>query len=93
MPTFYIFKYSYSGWLKIKILALSKDGKYISGNEKPLRLQQAESIYDNLPEEQKEGALNFLKMLELIETVDIDIALNDGDIFDWCGGKELIKLV
>ena len=41
----------------IKILSSSKDEKYISGKEKSLRLQQAEAIYDNLPEEQKKEHL------------------------------------
>lgn len=75
----------------IKILASSKDEKYINGKEKSLRLQQAESIYESLPEEQKEWALNFHKILGSIENVDIDRALNDGDIFDWCGGIETIE--
>ena len=75
----------------IKILASSKDEKYINGKEKSLRLQQAESIYDSLEEEQKEGALNFHKMLESIDNVDIDKTLNDGDTFDWCGCIEIIE--
>lgn len=75
----------------IKILASSKDEKYINGREKSLRLQQAESIYDTLPQEEKEGALNFHRMLESIENVDVDITLNDGDTFDWCGGIEIIE--
>lgn len=75
----------------IKILASSKDEKYINGKEKSLRLQQAESIYESLPEEQKEWALNFHKILGPIENVDIDRALNDGDIFDWCGSIETIE--
>lgn len=75
----------------IKILASSKDEKYISGKEKSLRLQQAELIYDSLPEEEKEGALNFHKMLESIDNVEVDVTLDDGDIFDWCGGVEIVE--
>ena len=30
-------------------------------------------------------------MLESIENVDVDITLNDGDTFDWCGGIEIIE--
>lgn len=44
-----------------------------------------------MSEEQKEWALNFHKTLELIESVDIDRTLNDGDTFDWCGGIEIIE--
>lgn len=76
---------------KVKILASAKDEKYINGQEKSLRLQQAESIYDSLPEELKEGALNFQRMLESIENVNVDIKLNDGDKFDFCGGIEIIE--
>jgi len=75
----------------VKILSSIIDEKYISGKEKSLRLQQAESVYDELPEEQKEGAMNFQKMLESIENIEVDILLKDGDKFDWCGGMEIIE--
>ena len=75
----------------VKILSSIIDEKYISGKEKSLRLQQAESVYDKLPEEQKEGAMNFQKMLESIENIEVDMLLKDGDKFDWCGGIEIIE--
>lgn len=75
----------------IKIVASSKDEKYINGKEKSLRLKQAESIFDSLPEEQKEWALNFQKTLESVDNVDVDIVLNDGDTFECCGGIEIIE--
>lgn len=80
-----------SKYPNIKILSSKRDERYISGKEKSLRLQQAESIYDSLPEEQKEWALNFQKKLESVENVDVDIELNDGDKFDCCGGVEIIE--
>jgi glyoxylase-like metal-dependent hydrolase (beta-lactamase superfamily II) len=80
-----------SNYPNMKILASEKDEKYISGKEKSLRLQQAELIYDSLPEEQKDWALNFQKTLESVENVDVDVALNDGDKFDCCGGIEIIE--
>lgn len=75
----------------VKILSSIIDEKYINGKEKSLRLQQAELIYDKLPEEQKEGAMNFQKMLESIENIEVDMLLKDGDKFDWCGGMEIIE--
>lgn len=75
----------------VKILSSIIDAEYISGKEKSLRLQQAESIYDKLPKEQKENAMNFQKMLESIESVKVDMLLKDGDKFDWCGGIEIIE--
>ncbi|WP_129598301.1 MBL fold metallo-hydrolase [Anaerophilus nitritogenes] len=76
---------------KIKILSSIKDEKYISGKAKSLRLQQAESIYDQLPEQYKEEAKNFHNMLESIETVHVDMLLKDKHTFDWCGGIEIIE--
>jgi glyoxylase-like metal-dependent hydrolase (beta-lactamase superfamily II) len=75
----------------VKILSSIIDEKYISGKEKSLRLQQAESVYDKLLEKQKEGAMNFQKMLESIENIEVDMLLKDGDKFDWCGGIEIIE--
>lgn len=75
----------------VKILASSKDEKYINGTAKSLRLQQAESVYNSLHDGQKEAALNFHKLLESINNVDVDIALNDGDKFDCCGGIEIVE--
>lgn len=75
----------------VKILSSIIDEKYINGKEKSLRLQQAELIYDKLPEEQNEGALSFQKMLESIENIEVDMLLKDGDKFDWCGGMEIIE--
>ncbi len=75
----------------IKILSSIIDEKYISGKEKSLRLQQAESIDDKLAEEQRESSMNFQKTLKSVENIEVDILLNDGDKFDWCGGIEIIE--
>lgn len=74
----------------IKILSSIDEAKYISGEEKSLRLQQAEAIYDGLPEEQKENARNFQRLLESIENVEVDLCLREGDFFPWCGGVEIV---
>lgn len=74
----------------IKILSSLDEAKYISGEEKSLRLQQAEAIYDGLPEEQKENARNFQRLLESIENVEVDLCLREGDFFPWCGGVEIV---
>ena len=74
----------------IKVLSSIDDEKYISGKEKSLRLQQAESIYDNLPEDQKENAKQFQQFIESIENVQVDVCLRDKDSFSWCGGVEIV---
>ena len=75
----------------IKVLTSLEDERYVSGKEKSLRLQQAEAIFDMLPEEQKEGARGFQALLESIENVPVDICLNHKDFFPWCGGIEVIE--
>jgi glyoxylase-like metal-dependent hydrolase (beta-lactamase superfamily II) len=75
----------------IQILASKEDEAYINGSKKSLRLQQAESIYDSLPEVEKEKAEGFHKILESVESCNVDIGLNDGDRFDFCGGIEIIS--
>lgn len=75
----------------IEILSSKEDETYISGKKKSLRLQQAESIYNSLSEVEKEKAKDFQKMLESVESCDVDICLKDRDYFDFCGGIEVIS--
>lgn len=75
----------------IKILSSCDDEKYISGNEKSLRLQQAEAIYDKIPDDQKQYAMQFHKLLESIESANVDICLKDKDYLNMCGGIEIIS--
>lgn len=75
---------------KCKVLASAQEERYISGKQKSLRLEQAEAIYDTLPEDRKQAAKQFQRFLEEVETVEVDQTLNDGDIFPWCGGIEII---
>jgi glyoxylase-like metal-dependent hydrolase (beta-lactamase superfamily II) len=75
----------------IRVLSSLDDEKYISGKEKSLRLQQAEAIYDKIPDDQKPYAMEFHKLLESIEPVNVDICLKDKDYFNWCGGIEIIS--
>lgn len=75
----------------VKILSSIEEEKYISGKEKSLRLQQAEAIYDKLPEEKKKEARAFHTLIESIECVEVDVCLKDKDFFSWCGGIEIIS--
>ena len=43
-----------------------------------------------LPEDQKEHAQKRIAMLRLIEPVDVDVLLEDGDVLDVCGGIEVV---
>jgi glyoxylase-like metal-dependent hydrolase (beta-lactamase superfamily II) len=74
----------------IAIISSYDDEKYISGKEKSLRLQQAESLHDSLPQNQKKDAENFQKLLKSVECVKVDTMVKDKDILPWCGGVEVI---
>ena len=58
---------------------------YIEGQLKSLRLVQAESIYDTLPEERKEWARGFHKYLSEIESVTVDRTVKEGEAIDQLG--------
>ncbi|WP_195262964.1 MBL fold metallo-hydrolase [Clostridium sp. 1001275B_160808_H3] len=75
----------------IEVLSSYIESRYISGEEKSLRLKQAEFIYDTIPEEDKEEARNFQHMLESIENVKVDTVLKDKEKLEWCGGVEIIE--
>ncbi|MDF2504070.1 MBL fold metallo-hydrolase [Clostridium sp.] len=74
----------------VLIISSNIEEKYISGREKPLRLQQAEDLYHSLPEEQKSSAYEFHKLLQSIKPVKVDLLVEDQEIFPWCGGTEII---
>lgn len=74
----------------IKVIASEIDAPYIEGKEKSLRLVQAESIYDTLPDERKEWAKQFHDYLSRIEPVGVDIKVKDGDVIDSSGEVEII---
>lgn len=75
----------------IEIISSYEEEKYISGKKKSLRLEQAERIYDSLPESEKEGARMFQRLLENVETVKVDICIEDKFCFNLCGGVEIIE--
>lgn len=74
----------------VKVYASPIEAGYISGKVKSVRLQQAEEQLEFFPEEQKEHAQKRIDMLKLIEPVDIDGFLHDGDRLDVCGGIEVV---
>ena len=75
---------------KIKIIASEIEAPYIEGVKKSLRLSQAESLYDTLPEERKAWARNFQSYLSGIEPVKVDLCVNDGDVLDVRGDVAVV---
>lgn len=66
----------------IKVVASEFEAPYLMGVKSSLRLQQALSIYDSLPEDRKEWARNFHAYLESIESVNVDVVVREGAFID-----------
>ena len=74
----------------IKIYATKVEAPYISAQEIPLRLRQAQEMQKMLPPERQNFGKAFCDMLRRVEPVQVDEFLHDGDQIDWCGGCRII---
>lgn len=74
----------------IMVASGSTEAPYISGRCKSLRLEQAEAMQANLPEEQKAFGLAFCNLLKNVRPVPVDLEVEDGDVLDWCGGCTVV---
>lgn len=75
---------------EIQIISSEKEEPYISGKQKPMRLEQAEALQEGLSGDEKEFGENFCNLLRSIEPAVVDHTVRGGDEFDWCGGCEII---
>lgn len=74
----------------IEILSSELERPYISGDRKNLRLQQAEDLQSQLPDDQKDFGLQFCARLKQVQPVSVDRVVSPGELFDWGGGCEII---
>jgi len=74
----------------VVVVASEKEAPFITGRQKSLRLKQAEEFQKTLPEEQKAFGEAFCKVLRDVQSAEVDHIVNDGDIFDWCGGCRIV---
>lgn len=81
------FKSKYPG---IRIMASSTETPYISGNQKSLRLEQAEQMQKTLPSEQQAFGEAFCDLLRTVKPVQIDCQLNVDDLLPFCGGCQVV---
>lgn len=63
----------------INIISSITESKYISGEKKSQRLEQAESIFHTLPDEAKPGAIQFQESLSNMQCVKVDTLVSDTD--------------
>lgn len=76
---------------QMKIYASQVEAPFISAQEKPLRLRQAEEMQKLLPPEQQGFGKAFCELLRRVEPVEVDVFLHDGDWMDWCGGCRILE--
>ncbi len=74
----------------ITVIASKTEEPYIAGKKKSLRLLQAEALQQQLPPEQQGFGEAFCAMLRRVRPVPVDVVVEDGDQFDWCGGCQII---
>lgn len=69
----------------LKVYAPEKEAVSITGSRKSARLQQAEDLFDSLPEEHQAGARQFQELLRSVKPVPVDHVisnLTDGFLFN-----------
>jgi glyoxylase-like metal-dependent hydrolase (beta-lactamase superfamily II) len=74
----------------IEIIAFELEAPYIEGIKKSLRLEQAESTFDSLRDEEKPHAEQFIHLLQSIEPVPVDRTVSNNERLPWCGGINII---
>lgn len=75
---------------RLKIYSSAIEAPFISAQQKPLRLQQAEELQKTLPPKQQEFGNAFCEMLRRVEPVEVDVFLYNEECLDWCGGCRII---
>ncbi len=76
---------------RVKIYASAVEAPFISAQEKPLRLCQAEEMQKTLSPEQQDFGKAFCDMLRRVEPVQVDDFLRDGEHMDWCEGCRILE--
>ena len=74
----------------LKIYTSEWEEAYVAGRERSLRLQQAEDLFDCLPEEQKESALAFQELLKSMQPVQVDAVFADNKELPFLPGVQVI---
>lgn len=75
----------------INIIASRIEAPYIAGEEKSLRLEQAEKLQNTLNEEQRSFGEAFCKILRSIKPAKVDLLVSNGEVMNWCGGCEIVS--
>lgn len=74
----------------INIIAHELEAPYIEGKKKSLRLVQAESTFNELSDEEKPYAEQFISLLQSIEPATVYQTVSHKERLPWCGGIEIV---
>jgi len=74
----------------IEIISHELEKPYIEGKKKSLRLEQAESTLNEIPEAYRSSAEQFIQFLQSIETVGVDVSVSSAEVLPWCDGIEVV---
>lgn len=69
-----------SKYPNIKIIASASEEPYISGKKKNLRLEQGEKLLESLPENEKQGGIEFCERVKKCLPVEVDEKVFDFDM-------------
>lgn len=72
------------------MLCSKEQSPFVTGKSKSLRLIQAETLQDSLPEGEKEAGLAFQAFISSIEPIQDITSLSTGDVLHCCGDIEII---
>ena len=74
----------------VQVIATEIEKEYIEDKKTPVRLIQAEENLKTATDENRETIVSRIEMLKSLEPGRVDITAKDGDVFDWCGGVQII---
>lgn len=87
MGNLFAFKEKYPD---VIIVTSEKEADYVSGKKEFERLTHAQSILDTMSKEEQGDWEAFIELLKTIKPVAVDVTVKAGDIFDICGGIEIL---
>jgi len=75
----------------IKVVASTIEKEYLEKSKKLIRQEQCEAELPSATGERKKELEDSIKMYESQEPIQVDIAVEDGEVLDICGGLEIVS--
>ena len=74
----------------VQVMSSEIEADYISGKKKSLRLVWAENNIDKMSDDQKVNLIRLKRMIEGVESTNVDVLLKDNEILPGCHGIRVI---